>query len=234
MKEQEITNQPAWYERCLTCKPEKAVVKLWDEAGAFLKAVHIPTNMYPLNGPYEVFHTGNTQRLREELYPVIDAVRYRIGFCYSNTTAIVEALTKAGVRAVSYAGWMFVGSGQLPIHHCWAVVDGNCVVDLADDFAMQRAACPDIVEAHGDELRNKILEFQTAAQQWPNSVRCYPLGIPSPGALYIGSPCDPQEGIHIWNLLVDRYPNHECMRNCDAGGMNRMQRLLVEHGIMKL
>ena len=108
---------------------------------------------------YEIFHAGNTSRAGEEINEAIDKVTYKIGHCYSNTQNVVRELRKAGFDPVPYAGWLFVGE-QLPIHHCWAVVNGNVIVDLCDDFPMQKAIQPDIDTLHGDTSRKNRYEIR--------------------------------------------------------------------------
>ena len=220
-----------WYETQVRCKPGKVVVKLRDDDGRFQQSVIVPTVMYPLNEAYEIFHAGNTSRAGEEINEAIDKVTYKIGHCYSNTQNVVRELRKAGFDPVPYAGWLFVGE-QLPIHHCWAVMNGNVIVDLCDDFPMQKAIQPDIDTLHGDALKKAYSDYVRISKQWPNSVRCYPIGQPVPWWLYVGCPCEPEDAVHIWKRLIKDHPNHECRRDPYPGNMSETQWYLHEQGLM--
>lgn len=222
----------AWYETQARCKPDKVIVKLRDDDGGFQQSIIIPTVMYPLNGPYQIFYAGNTVRTENpSLLAAIDKVTYKIGQCYSNTQHVVDALREAGFDAVSYAGWLFVGE-QTPIHHCWAIVNGNIVVDLCDDHPMQKVVQPDIDQLQGDELKQAFADFVRKTRDWPNSVRCYPIGQPVPWFYYVGCPCEPQTAVQIWRNLIRTYPDHECRRDQFPGNMSETQQYLHKQGLM--
>jgi hypothetical protein len=221
-----------WYETQARLKPDKVVVKLRDNDGRFMQSIIIPTVMYPLNGPYQVFHAGNTVRTEDpDMLAVIDTVRYQIGHCYTNTKHVVDALRKAGFDAVSYAGWLFVGE-QTPIHHCWAVVNGKVIVDLCDDYPMQKVVCPNIDQLHGDEVKQAAADFIRGSRHWPNSVRCCPIGQPTPWFYYVGCPCEPNAAAQIWMKLIKDYPNHECRRDQFPESRSETQQYLHEQGLM--
>lgn len=222
----------AWYETQARLKTDKIVVKLRDDDGRFMQSIIIPTVMYPLNGPYQAFHAGNTVRTEDPaMLTAIDTVKYQIGHCYTNTLHVVDALRNAGFDAVSYAGWLFVGE-QTPIHHCWAVVNGNIVVDLCDDHPMQKAVYPNIDQLHGDELKQTFADFVRNSRHWPNSVRCYPIGQPAPWLYYVGCPCEPQAAVQIWAKLIKEHPNHECRRDQFPNSMSETQHFLYKQGLM--
>ena len=66
-----------WYETQVRLKPDKVVVKLRDDDGQFMQSIIIPTIMYPLNGPYQIFHAGNTVRTEDpDMLAAIDTVKY--------------------------------------------------------------------------------------------------------------------------------------------------------------
>lgn len=221
-----------WYETQVRLKPDKVVVKLRDDDGRFQQSIIIPTVMYPLNGPYQVFHAGNTVRTEDPvMLKAIDKVKYKIGQCYTNTKHVVDALREVGYNAVSYAGWLFVGE-QTPIHHCWAVVDDNIVVDLCDDHAMQKVVQPNIDQLHDEELKEAFADFVRNTQHWPNSVRCYPIGQPVPWFYYVGCPCEPLVATQIWRNLTQAYPNHECRRDQFPCNRSETQQYLHEQGLM--
>lgn len=221
----------AWYETQARYKPDKVVVKIRDDDGRFQQAVIIPTIKYPLNGPYQVFHAGNTCPAKEEMFEAIDKVEYKIGQCYTNTKCVVNELRKAGYDAVSYAGWFFVGEG-IPIHHCWTVVEGNILIDLADDYAMQKAVFPGIEEFDKTAAIKATADFIRQTKEWRNSDRCYPVGCPHPVLYYVGCPCEPEEAVRIWWNLIRTFPNHECRTDYAPNNRSETQQYLYEQGLM--
>lgn len=224
-----------WFEERVRFKEDKAVIKLANVDGSFKKSVILPTDYYPLNGKYEVFTCGNTKQTMDEgVLEIFDKVKYRIGHCYSNTSNLISRLKKHGYDVKSYVGWLFTSEQEFPVHHCWAVLDGNILLDLGDDFTMM------LTGANGEnfkddlskeEVRELMVSFQLAASRVPNSVRCYPVGRVTPFLLYVGCECSPEEGSVIYNNLIFKFPDHECQRNCDASGLNALQRAMREAGM---
>ena len=221
-----------WFERQTRLKPNQVVVKLRDDDDRFIKSIFVPSVMYPLNGPFEVFHCENTNRASEEMLIAIDRAEYKIGRCYSNTKSVVTELRKAGFNAVPYAGWLFVDKSETPIHHCWCVVDGTIVVDLCDDVAVQLTVRPDLRELCGEPLRRAFADFAEEAMTWPHSVRCHPIGTPWISWAYVGSPCEPEEAVDIWRKLKKAYPHHECDRSVSGSNMTETQTYLAQRGLM--
>ena len=224
-----------WHDKCAFQRPDRVVVKLRDESGAFLKSVIVPTIMYPLNGKCEVFTFRNTKKVEDEaVLACFDSVQYKIGRCYDNVERMTKALKDAGYNAVSYVGWLFTSNNQFPIHHCWTVLDGHSVIDLCDDFSVMLGGKNGELfkNAKGPVLRGLIASFTSAARKEKNSARCFPVGTPTPFLYYVGSPCEPEKGREMYCRLVSDFPGHECERNCDASGMNAMQRVLAQYGLM--
>lgn len=227
----------AWWETAIRCKPEKVVVKLWNDDGTFKDAINVPTDYWPLNGKYEVFHWNNTEHLRNEpILSVIDSQEYRIGHCYTNATATTKALLDAGYDAKTYAGWLFPGKGEYPIHHAWTVLEGKYVIDLSDDFSIKLyEGNREIFEnAKSKEERDDLLvDFTKWASQYPHSKRCMPVGKPSWILLYVGCECDRELGIRIYNALTARYPTHPCNEKVRySNGMTMVQKKLADAGLM--
>ena len=221
-----------WIDNQARYKPGQVVVKLRDDDGRFIKSIFVPSVMYPLNGPYEIFNCENTVKASEDMLAAVDRVEYKIGHCYSNTKAVVAELRKAGFDAVAYAGWLFVDRDETPIHHCWCVVNGNIVVDLCDDFAMQLTVQPNVRELSGEPLKEAFADFVAEAKTWPHSVRCYPIGTPWVTWVYVGSPCEPEEAVSIWRKLKKDFPNHECDRSVGGSSMTATQTYLAQKGLM--
>lgn len=223
-----------WYTQRLRCKPEKAVVRLYNDDGTFLGTVNTPTDMWPLGGPYEVFTAENCKLIEDNaVTEIVDAIPYQIGHCYQNAENVTKALQAAGYNATQYCGWMFVGE-QYPIHHSWTVLNGNHVIDLADEFAVLHANHEQFGKADGmDETRNLMVEFHKWIRQFPNSKRTMPFGVPARNLLYIGCPCSRMEGIALYIKLTKTYPNHPCNEHLVAGkDRTKMQLMLQEAGLM--
>ena len=226
-----------WHKKQIRLKEDKAVVKLYKE-GVFLKSVIVPTVYYPLNGKYEIFHYENTEKVTDEnILNIFDSIKYKIGHCYQNTDALVTALKTAGYDAKSYVGWLFTGNDQLPVHHCWCVLEGRYVLDLSDDYTQmlsgENGKNFEKAENQKDDFRYVIASFQKTAKSWLNQQRCYPVGTPTAFLYYVGCPCEPEEGRKIYQNLMRAYPDHECQRNCDSSGLNATQRVMKELGVME-
>ena len=223
-----------WYKQRLRCKPDKAVVRLYNDDGSFLGVVNTPTVLWPLGGRYEVFTAENCALIENDAVArIVDALPYRIGHCYQNAENVTKALQNAGYAATQYCGWLFIGE-QYPIHHSWTVLDGKHIIDLADEFAVLHANHEQFDAASGmDATRELMVEFSKWIRQFPNSKRIMPFGIPAGNLLYIGSPCSREEGINIYNQLIDRYPQHPCNERLVKGtNMTQMQMKLREAGLM--
>lgn len=225
-----------WYEESAILKKDKVVVKLYDKNERFVKSVIIPTIRYPLNGKYEVFHCGNTEMVKdEEILKIFDSVKYTIGHCYTNVEMLIDNLKKAGYDAKSYVGWLFTGKGEVPVHHCWVVLNGKSVLDLSDDFTVMLSGenAKNFQKAVSKkEMSEMIVSFQMAAKTQKNRVRCYPVGMPTRFLLYVGCECNPENGRNIYQKLIKEFPEHECEKNCDSSGMNETQKILKKFGLM--
>lgn len=223
-----------WYAQRLRCKPEKAVVRLYNDDGTFLGVVNTPSVLWPLNAPYEVFNAENCKLIEDEAVAgIVDTIPYHIGHCYQNAEAVTKALQKAGYAATQYCGWLFVGE-QYPIHHSWVVLDGIHVIDLSDEFAVLHANHEQFDNADGMQAtRELMVEFTRWIHQFPNSQRIMPFGIPASNLLYIGAPCSGEDGIAQYNKLSKSFPNHPCNERLLRGqSKTKMQLMLQEAGLM--
>lgn len=227
-----IKEQP-WQNLLLRCKPDKAVIRLHNDGGTFLASVNIPSVMWPLNGPYEVFHKGNCQLIENEaVATIVDGIPYRIGHCYTNAENVTAALQASKYSAVQYCGWMFTGDSY-PIHHSWTVLNGNHIIDLSDDFTVLHSNHAYFDGADEQKARELFIDFSKWIQQYPNSKRTMPFGIPSANLLYIGCPCSAKEGRSIYNNLVYYNPDHPCNERLVEGkNMTKMQMMLQDAGLM--
>lgn len=84
-----------------------------------------------------------------------------------------------------------------------------------------------------EESRELIASFHEYAMNVENHLRCHAVGQATPFLLYVGSECDPNYGRVIYQRLMDKYPDHECQRNCDGEGYNATQRIMKNRGLMK-
>ena len=74
-----------WFEPYLRVKPDKVVVKLYEKPGVFKGAVNIPSVMWPLNGPYELFHANNTEFITDKTIPLPKALCSTISPLFSSS-----------------------------------------------------------------------------------------------------------------------------------------------------
>lgn len=232
---QQIKKENSWIDKSLKLREDRAVVKLYKQDGCFMKSIIIPTVQYPLNGTYRVFHSGNTEELKDQnVLDIFNNQTYRIGHCYSNTQGLLDDLLSAGYNVKSYAGWLFVGESNLPIHHCWAVLDDNIILDLSDDLDVMYGMNGHLFSQATtiEEFRELITQFVREAKNQPNSVRCQPVGVPNRLFLYVGCECLPNEARKIYQDLIREFPNHECQRNCDTSGINKTQAMLKNQNLL--
>lgn len=236
-----MNRRTAWWKEQTRFKENKAVVKLYNDDSSFLASINIPSCYWPLNGPYEAFHTDNTCFISKEdnLYSIVNATPYLIGYCYTNTESLLKALHAAGfTSAVPYCGWAFIGE-SIPIHHCWAVLSDEtgkkAVLDLSCDWYqmhlwLNEQADKGIVFNSG---RDAIVAWTAHSKSNSlNTDRCFPLGKLPPSYLYIGCPCDPQSGILLYHKLLRDYPGHLCERTVNSDGYNPTQWKLKQEGLM--
>lgn len=225
-----------WFEsKNVKIKKDKVVVKLYN-GNNFIDSCIIPTVYYPLNGKMEVFTCDNTEQVKDEgILKIFDSIKYNIGHCYSDTKNLVSELRKNGYNAKEYVGWLFTGENDYPVHHCWCVLD-NSVLDLSDHYSVMLTGSNGeyFKEAKTREEQAYLMaDFMKSALNVKNSIRCYPVGTPTPIMFYVGSECDSEEGRLIYQRLMKEFPNHKIERNCDNKGYNPTQRILKEQGLMK-
>lgn len=225
-----------WHESRVNYREDRVAVKLANADGSFKKSIVMPTMMYPLNGKYEVFSYANTEvATDEEVLRIFDSMKYHIGHCYQNTDNLVTALREAGYDAKSYVGWLFVQATDYPVHHCWCVLNGNIILDLADDYSLMLGGENGELFQKAkniEEYRELMVSFAAWAKGLRNRDRCTPVGTPTPFLLYVGCECSPQEGRRIYNKLIADYPDHESQRNCNEDGWNATQKKMQEAGLM--
>ena len=220
-----LTN--AWWLDHLRQRPGKVVAKLYED-GKFLEAVNIPSVMWPLSGPPEVFHWNNCTEIEDgTVAEIVDVIPYAIGQCYDNAEKVTAALCVAGYDAKYYSGWMFVSGSETPLHHAWTVLDGIHVIDLADDIALQHHNAANFKQAKNlDEARALMVGFSKWAQNFPHSKRCMPFGVPSPTVLYVGAPSNRPAALNAAKSLFTAYPNHPSRRPTTQSGRTVLQDMM--------
>ena len=226
-----------WHDTAVRRKPSKVVVKLRNAEGRLIESANIPSVSYPLNdNHYEVFSFRNTEVVQDpKVLEILDQQEYLIGHCYTNTKNLVAALRQQGYDAKSYVGWVFTGATDLPTHHCWCVLDGKHLLDLSDDNCNiyyepnQKILAQAKNRQEARELMADLIYHMTT--ELSNSERIAPVGQPFPYWLYVGSVCEPEEGIRIYIDWVKDHPEYESRYHCDAEGRNDFQRMLRDRGV---
>lgn len=176
--------------------------------------VVIPSSMYPLKDKtYKIFCNENTanfesgSELEAKVIAAFDRVDSKVGECYKNAEMLLAELEQEGVKAESYVGWMFVGKNELPVFHCFVVVEDK-VLDFAalynsEDFEWlnkQTVQTP-------DESRQKITECFQSKLDLPNHERSG-FGQVDKTYTYVASKCSPAEGLELHKQLLQTYPDH--------------------------
>ncbi len=229
-----------WCQKQMRMKPEKVVVKIHsEEDDSLIESINIPSVRWPLNGQYELFYTGNCAEPPSDRREVIESIfnqqPYLRGHCYYNAEKLTERLVAAGFNARTYVGWLFCNEHEHPIHHAWTVLNDNTVLDLSDDFTLmcygpnQEA----FLSAKTMEERRLIyVSFAKWTNTLKNSQRCCPIGLPFRDLLYVGCPCSREEGIRIYNKLIDTFPQHPCAERVNQNNLSPTQELLKAAGLM--
>lgn len=220
---------------------ENAVVfKQYDaEGGHFVKSCVIPSELYPLNNkknnPVKTFHSGNTVEIADEkVKEIIDKVTYRVGGCYQNSFEMLKLLHEDGIDDVkAYAGWACISNTQLPIHHSWLVLNGNSIIDLADEVDAILEIERNKDNLTGEEVIERMLAYRKGVMDKKNTERIPHIGKCSKGMYYIGCECEPYDALKMYQSLIQRYPNHEAQRNVNSvTGRNRTQQAMFEAGLI--
>lgn len=185
------------------------------------ESIKIPSQYFPLNGDPQLFTNENTALTDGKTQAVFNTVHFDLGHCYSNTKSLVEALRAAGIAAESYVGWITC-AGEIPVHHCWCVIDGNKVLDAGVFLKMK-----DLEKYAGlscEEAANLFAAERIRCEQsMPNSEN-FICGVVDPLYAYIGCPCSPEKGREIYRKLIHVFPRHPSYRNLqDPFGRSAVQ-----------
>lgn len=201
------------------------------------KKIVIPSQLFPLSGAIEIFHSNNTEDCPDEqLRQIFDQTAASIGFCYTNTENLAHNLIAAAIpkeRYKTYVGWLFPGD-ILPIHHSFIVVDNKYMLDFSVNKKYSDPAyIEELYKKYGDigqdELReNLAAEFIKDSTKSNSQIGTF--GQVAQNYLYIASRCKPQHGKTIYNHLVKSHPNHPCIRTATSFGATDMQLRIIQKG----
>lgn len=177
--------------------------------------VVVPSKMFPLANdyPYKIFCHYNTEdfedgELKDKVVQAFDAVEYKVGYCYQNSSNLYKKLIECGVEAKTYVGWLFVGEGEFPLHHTFVVVDDNKVLDYGINFTAD-----DFKELHrngyklGDEMRRIMAELHLEKSKKPHHEVCG-FGKVDTSYTYVATECTPEIGRQAFIKLKKAYPTH--------------------------
>ena len=209
----------------------------------YVDSVVIPTDYYPLNDTtFKVFHHGNCEQVTDaDVISCFDSIKLRCGYCYQMADELHAALNRKNIVNAIWCGWFFP-NGAIPVHHCWITVGENnkSVLDIQEDFEAEEQATRSTLLNSGEQLTYENvqkLRVESAVRAMcgkvKNSDRCStsssPLGVPSPSAFYVGTKVSGGTvARHIYNSLIDKYPNHIIKRNLGADNLNSTQRKIYQ------
>lgn len=206
MNEYSILKERVFPLDSLSVREDRVTQKLRYDNGKMYDTVMIPTAMYPTKeNKFELFHWENTNEITDkEIISVFDSVKFKIGGCYDNTTALYNAFKSKGIDARMYAGWILFNN-EYPAFHSWLVI-GNSVLDLSDnDYAIcemmisEKISPQDITRNIYQNLYKRVLGERLNSQQ------CRPLGKVSYSKVYVGTEWNPHEAKEAYCSLREKH-----------------------------
>lgn len=197
--------------------------------------VVVPSKMFPLanDKPYKIFchyNTGNFEdgKLKDKVIQIFDAIDYKVGYCYQNSSDLYKKLIEYGVEAKTYVGWLFIGEKQLPLHHAFVVIDDNKVLDFgvnftADDFKeLHRAGYKPM-----DEMRKIMAELHLERSKKSHHEVCG-FGKVDTSYTYVATECDSEIGRQAFIELRKAYPTHIAyQRGRSMNGATVLQNMIM-------
>lgn len=182
--------------------------------------VKIPSQLFPLNGPIEIFDSQNTENCQDEhILTIYDSIKPEIGRCYTNTERLYNAFLNEGINTTPYVGWMFTGE-DFPVHHAFLVYENKYVFDFVADLKLN-----DIKKIHAeskDDARIQVASFISSRLEMKNSER-FTNGKVDPFYFYVASKCMPDKGIEIFRKLMKSHPKHPAYEHY---GVSKTQELI--------
>lgn len=176
--------------------------------------ITIPSVMFPLDkNNYKIFCNYNTEdfddpQMEQICEKVFDKIKPEVGYCYSNSEDLQKALSKKGIIADTYVGWIFLGKDTLPLHHCFIVVDNTKVLDYGAAFTSEDVQLQQKYKNDANKDATVLLaEMHIQKNKLPNHQH-YGFGKVDPFYFYIAEKCEPLKGKQIFNQLMKSYQNH--------------------------
>lgn len=204
-----------------------------DDTWKYLDSIIIPSEYYPLTDTtFSVFHRGNCKEVTDtDIISCFDKIKVRYGFCYAMADELHELINKKGIYNSIWCGWLLIGTGT-PIHHCWVTVGDNdeSVLDVQElaEYIEEKAKDASVMSSL-DRARDFCAGVCADVVNVPNSVKCAPVGVPSSQAFYIGSRIKSgDEGVRIYNRLIEKHPDHPQNKRRTENGMTKGQELLYK------
>ena len=211
---------------------------------------------YPLNSPSKlrVFLPEKATALPES--PLADLLRvvhkrkpFTSGLCYQNTEQVVRNAHSLDYRVESYAGWLLIGNTD-PIHHCWAVYEGQVIdfstVKNASELEPAFRAKWEVIGKERAAEANKLptqeakkeawITYQIEHRKaWIEEVRPFEegdiiknrvWGIPPSSFVYAGCPCTPDNARLIFRRWHSKYGKETSYEGPGSASLTQ----LIENG----
>ena len=194
------------------------------------KPIKLPSQLFPIKTtPICHFFQSNTVDCDDETMLVAyDNVEPLIGQCYTNTKKLIDTAVTAGIpknKIVPYVGWVFT-SGIYPIHHCFAVYNGESVFDFISDIKLQDIEAMENMSL--DDARMQMAKICLERKHLPNREK-YGKGKLEGHYFYIGAPCSPEAGLKEFVKLQKSHPNHPSYRSGgNMFGPSKTQQLILD------
>lgn len=181
-----------------------------------IKVLH-PEITTPLDNP--IFEDGLNQMIKS----YYDKGIGQSGLCYRNARAVVDVAKALDLDVQFYSGWLFIGANSLPVHHAWALIGEEHVVDIV--------ICPgelmllNQVDSTNPNWRKEIASKLKNYRDTHNKVRDRVFGKVPEGLVYIGSEDTPDNALNTFAQLSKDFPNHP---SYSGGGNMKGQSKLQE------
>lgn len=196
----------------------------------------IPSSMYPLKEKvYTIFCKENTSdfvpgsELEQKVIVAFDRVASKVGECYANSELLTKELTKEGIQADTYVGWMFIDKEQLPIFHCFVVVEDK-VLDYGAVYTKKELDFLYSANASSqEEARSLLVNHFKSKMNMLNHER-FGFGQVDETYTYVACKCNPTEGKALHTQLLKMYPNHITHIKTQSSGKTKAQDMIKELG----
>lgn len=171
----------------------------------------------------KLFATENTEELNyPTLRKALNLEQYEEGRCYLNAEKVFMLGKLLKIPIEYYAGWVFVGSGQPPMHHAWNVLEGN-VIDTSMnilDYDVLKG-----VDPKNPDWRKEVAPLLVENKKKPASQTAV-FGQVWPWLLYVGCPSTGEHARKMFRDLRIDFPKHPSYshRGFDMYGKSEIQK----------